>query len=143
MSRDDLWWGLAESAAAVQDAVEAFARDSTPQTRAAADAACRDYVQRLAPVIGEVTAFRYEASIRAFQDAIDRLDATHATLARLPSLDETDRILVTRLTDELATAQRAVDAAEADLADALERARAHDNELGETGAERTAPPTSS
>ena len=81
MSRDELWRGLAKSAAAVQDAVEAFARDSTPLTRAAADAACRDYVQRLAPVIGEMTAFRYEASIRAFQDAIDRLDAMNATLA--------------------------------------------------------------
>ncbi len=58
---------MPESAAAVQDAVEAFTRELTPQTRADADAACRDYVQRLAPVIGEVVvAFRYEASIRAF-----------------------------------------------------------------------------
>ncbi len=94
------------------------------------DAACHDYVQRLAPVIGEVAAFRYEASIRAFQDAVDRLDATNATLARLPSLDEADRILVTRLTDELATAQSAVDAVEGDLAGALDRARARDDARG-------------
>ena len=55
MSRDELWRGLVEAATLAQDAVEAFARDSTPQTRADADAACRDYVQRLAPVIGEVS----------------------------------------------------------------------------------------
>ena len=89
MSRDELWRGLAEAADAAQDAVEAFRRAATPLTRSAADAACHDYVQRRAPVIGEVAAFRYEASIRAFQDAIDRLESTHATLARLPSLDET------------------------------------------------------
>jgi len=140
MSRDELWRGLAEAADATQDAVEAFKRESTLQTRADADAACHDYVQRLAPVVGEVTAFRYEAILRDFQDAIDRLDATNATLAGLAYLDEADRTLVRRLTDELATAQRAVDAAEADLADALERALARDNEPAEPGGDRSAPP---
>ncbi len=140
MSRDELWRGLVEAADAAQDAVEAFKRAPTPQTRTAAEAACHDYVLRLAPVIGEVAAFRYEATIHAFEDAVDRLDAANATLAGLASLDEADRTLVCRLTDEVATAQSTVDAAEADLADALQRARAHDNEPDETGGERTAQP---
>ena len=129
-----------EAADAAQDAVEAFKRAPTPQTRTAAEAACHDYVLRLAPVIGEVAAFRYEATIRAFQNAVDRLDATNATLAGLAFLDEADRTLVRRLSDDVATAQSALDAAEVDLAEALERAVAHDNEPDVRGGGRPAPP---
>ena len=130
MSRDELWRDLAEAGDAVQDAFEAFKRESTPQTRAASYAACHDYVQRLSPVIGEVAAFRYEASFRAIHGAIDRLAAMNATLAGLPPLDDTDRTLVTPLTDDLATAQRAFDAAGVDVAGALDRVSARGDEKG-------------
>ena len=130
MSRDELWRDLAEAGDALQEPAEAFKREPTIQARAAFKAACHSYVQRLAPVIGEAAAFRYEASLHVFTDAVARLTATTASLAGLPSLDDTDRTLVTRLNDEIATARRALDAAEVDLHGALDRVRAHDDERG-------------
>ena len=44
------------------------------------------------------------------------------------------------LHNRLTRLERALGAAEVDLAEALERARAHDNESDETGGERTAQP---
>ena len=71
-----------------------------------------------------------DAVREAIEDAIDRLEAATATLAGRPPMDEADRVLLTRLTDDMTTAQRAVDAVETDLAGALDRARAHDEKGG-------------
>ncbi len=63
MSRAELWKALGEATDAVQAAGDEYTRASTPQARAAMDAAFREYVGRLTPVIGTAAASRYEASL--------------------------------------------------------------------------------
>ncbi len=131
--RAELWEALAESADAIQAAGDEHRRAPTPQTREAAETALDEYVKRLSPVIGQVAAFRYEASLRAFQDAIDRVETLNATLNTAPSVDDADTKLWQQLDKEKARAGRAFKAAEATLDAALERAKARDNEPDETG----------
>ena len=70
-----------------------------------------DYVRRLSPVIGQVEAFRFEASLRTHQDAIDRLETLNSTLSALSSMDNADRKLLRQLTEEQAAAGKAFKAA--------------------------------
>ena len=70
----------------VQAAGDEYTLAPTPQARAAMDAAFREYVRRLAPVIGQVEASRYEASLAAYEKVLDRVEALTALRARaLPS----------------------------------------------------------
>ncbi len=126
MSREAAWKALADATDAVQAAVDDYAREATLQARTAVNAAVNDYVQRLSPVIGQVEAFRYEASLRTHQDAIDRLETLNSTLSALSSMDNADRKLLRQLTEEQAAAAKAFEAARVALDAALQRARAHD-----------------
>ncbi len=96
-------------------------------------AAVYSYVQRLSPVIGQVEAFRFEASLRAHQDAIDRLETLNSALSALPAMDNADRKLLQQLTEEQAAAGKAFEVARVALDAALQRARAHDTEPDEAG----------
>ena len=127
MSRAELWKALDEATDAVQAAGKDHAREATPQTREASDAAVREYVKRLIPVVGQVEALRYEASAAAYQQAIDRLAALHSKLLVLPSMDDADRKLVRQLTEDQAAAGKAFEAARVALDAALEKAAAYDN----------------
>ena len=113
MSRDELWKALAESADAVQAAGDDYTREATPQARAAVDAAFREYVKRLSPVIGQVAAFKYEASLRTYQNTIDRVEELNATLSTSPSVDAAGTKLWQQLDKKRAGAGRAFKAAEA------------------------------
>ncbi len=128
MSRAELWKALREATDAVQAAGDAYTRASTPQARAAMDAAFRESVRRLTPVIGTAAASRYEASLATYEAVLDRVEALTATLADSPSIDEADRTLSQQLTEEQAAAGEAFEGARAALDAALERALAHDNE---------------
>ena len=133
MSRAELWKDLGEATDAVQAAGDEYTRASTPQARAAMDAAFREYVRRLTPVIGTAAASRYEASLASYEAVLDRVEALTATLSVLPSIDEADRTLSQQLTEEQAAAGEAFEGARAALDAALERALAHDNERDEKG----------
>ncbi len=126
MSREAAWKALADATDAVQAAVDDYAREATLQARTAVHAAVNDYVRRLSPVIGQVEAFRYEASLRTHQDAIDRLETLNSSLSAFPSMDNADRKLLRQLTEEQAAAGKAFEAARVALDAALQRARAHD-----------------
>ena len=89
------------------------------------------YVQRLSPVIGQVEAFRYEASLRTHQNAIDRVETLNSRLSTLPFLDDADRKLLLQLDEEQAAAGKAFKAARVALDTALKRAKARDNEPDE------------
>ena len=128
MSRAEIWKALADATDAVQAAGDEYARASPPQARAAMDAAFREYVRRLTPVIGTAAASRYEASLASYEEVLDRVEALNATLSVLPSMDDADRALSQQLTEEQAAAGEAFEGARAALDAALERARAHDNE---------------
>ena len=133
MSREAVWKALADATDAVQVAVDDYAREATLQARTAVNAAVNDYVQRLSPVIGQVEAFRYEASLRTHQDAIDRLETLNSTLSALSSMDNADRKLLRQLTEEQAAAGKAFKAARVALDAALQRAKARDNAPDEKG----------
>ncbi len=133
MSREAVWKALADATDAVQAAVDDYAREATLQARTAVNAAVNDYVQRLSPVIGQVEAFRYEASLRTHQDAIDRLETLNSTLSALSSMDNADRKLLRQLTEEQAAAGKAFKAARVALDAALQRAKARDNAPDEKG----------
>ena len=96
-------------------------------------AAVNEYVQRLSPVIGQVEAFRYEASLRTHQNAIDRVATLNSRLSALPAMDNADRKLLQQLTEEQAAAGKAFEAARVALDAALKRAKARDNEPDEKG----------
>ena len=117
----------------MQAAGDEYTRAPTPQARAAMDAAFREYVRRLTPVIGQVEASRYEASLAAYEKVLDRVEALTATLSVLPSMDEADRTLSRQLTKEQAAAAKAFEGASAALDAALDRAFARDNEPDEKG----------
>ena len=102
-----LWKALGEAVDACEAANDEYAHAPTPETRAAMAAAAREYAQRLYPVIGEVGASRYEASLATY-------------LAALGHEDE-------------AAAGRAFASAEATLDAALQRAIAHDTAQDEKG----------
>ncbi len=130
MSRAALWQALAGATDAVQTAGDEYTHAPTPQARAAMDAAFREYVRRLTPVIGTAAASRYEASLAAYEKVLDRVEALTATLSVLPSMDEADRTLTRQLTEEQAAAEKAFEGASAALDAALERAFAHDHDPG-------------
>ena len=132
MTRDALWTGLGEAADAVQAAVDEYERALTPQTRAARDAAFREYVRRLPHLIGNLEAGRYEARWVTYQEATERVEQLTARLSLLPSTDATDRQLQQQLTDEQTAAATAFEAATVALQAALERARALDHGPDET-----------
>ncbi len=127
MSRAELWKSLATATDAVAAAGNDHAREATPQTKNASDAAVREYVKRLTPVVGQVEARKYGASSTAYQEAIDRLEALNAKLLVLPSMDDTDRKLVRQLTEEQEAAGKAFEDARVALDAALEKAAAYDN----------------
>ena len=122
---------LADATDAVQAAVDDYAREATLQARTAVHAAVNDYVQRLSPVIGQVEAFRYEASLRTHQNAIDRVETLNSRLSALPFLDTADRKLLRQLNEEQAAAAQAFKAARVALDTALKGAKARDNEPDE------------
>ena len=130
MSRAALWQALAGATDAVQAAGDEYAHAPTPQARAAMDAAFREYVRRVTPVIGQVEASRYEASLAAYEKVLDRVEALTATFSVLPSMDEADRTLRQQLTDDQAAAGTAFEGASTALDAALERAFAHDEKGG-------------
>ncbi len=130
MAREALWTALAEAADAARAATHEYAREATPQGRAAAEAAMQEYVNRLAPVIGRVEAFKYEVSLRTHQDAVDRLDRLNVTI---DAGEAADMKLWLQLSEDVAAAGRALEAAEAAVAAALDSARAHDHEPDEKG----------
>ncbi len=133
MLRAALWAALSEATDAVQAAGDAYTRAAIPHARAAMDAAFREYVRRLTPVIGQVEASRYEASLAAYEKVLDRVEALTATLSVLPSIDEADRTLSRQLTKKQAAAAKAFEGASAALDAALDRAFARDNEPDEKG----------
>ena len=133
MSRAALWATLGEATDAVQVAGDEYTRAPTPQARAAMDAAFREYVRRLTPVIGQVEASRFEASLATYEEVLDRVEALSATFSVLPSLDDADRALRQQLTEEQAAAGEAFEGARATLDAALEKAFALDNEPDEQG----------
>ncbi len=124
---------LADATDAVQAAVDDYAREATLQARTAVHAAVNDYVQRLSPVIGQVEAFKYEASLRTHQNAIDRVETLNSRLSALPFFDNADRKLLRQVSEEQAAAGKAFEAARVALGAALERAQARDNEPDEKG----------
>ena len=102
-----LWEALGEAVDACEAANDEYAHAPTPETRAAMAAAAREYAQRLYPLIGEVEAFRYEASLATYLAALGHKDEAAAG-------------------KDFAGARVTLDAA-------LERAIAHDNEPDEKG----------
>ena len=133
MSRAELWAALSEATDAVQAAGDDYTREATSQARAAVDAAFREYVKRLSPVIGQVAAFKYEASLRTYQDTLDRVEELNAMLSTSPSVDDAGTKLWQQLDKKRARAGRAFKAAEAALDAALNTARALNSEPDETG----------
>ncbi len=133
MLRAALWAALSEATDAVQAAGDAYTRASTPHARAAMDAAFREYVRRLTPVVGQVEASKYEASLATYEAVLDRVEALTATLADLSSIDEADRTLSRQLIEEQAEAGEVFERARVALDAALERALAHDNERDKKG----------
>ena len=123
MARELLWKALAEATDAAQVATHEHAQEATPQARAAAEAAMQEYVSRLAPVIGRVTAFTYEVSLRTHQDAVDRLDGLNATI---DAGEAVDMKLWLKVFEEVAAARGAHEAAEAAVAAAVDKVRAHE-----------------
>ena len=117
----------------MQAAIDDYAREATLQARRAVNVAVYDYVQRLSPVIGQVEAFRFEASLRTHQDAIDRVQTLNSALRALPAMDDADRKLLQQLTEEQAAAGKAFEAARVALSAALERTKARDNQPDEKG----------
>ena len=122
MARELLWKALAEATDAAQAATHEHAQEATPQARAAAEAAMQEYVSRLAPVIGRVAAFTYEVSLRTHQDAVDRLDGLNATIDAGEAVD----MKLWLFFEEVAAARGAQEAAEAAVAAAVDKARAHE-----------------
>ncbi len=131
MSRAALWQALAGATDAVQAAGDEYAHAPTPQARADMDAAFREYVRCLTPVIGQVEASRYEASLAAYEKVLDRVEALTTTLSMLSYMDKADRTLTQQLTKEQAAAEKAFKGASAALDVALQRAFAHDHESDE------------
>ena len=82
-------------------------------------------------MIGQVEAFRYEASLRTHQNAIDRVETLNSRLSALPFLDNADRKLLRQLNEEQAAAGQAFKAARVALDTALKGAKARDNEPDE------------
>ncbi len=123
MARELLWKALAEATDAAQAATHEHAQGATPQARAAAEAAMQEYVSRLAPVIGRVAAFTYEVSLRTHQDAVDRLDGLNATI---DAGEAVDMKLWLKFFEEVAAARGAHEAAEAAVAAAVDKVRAHE-----------------
>lgn len=133
MSRAELWAALREATDAVPVAVDEYERAPTPQSRNAMDAALHEYVQCLRPVIGDVEAFRYEASSATYQNVTVRVEELNARLSTLPSVEEVDRTLRQRLLEEREAARKAFVVARATLDAALKRAIARDAEPDEKG----------
>ncbi len=122
MARELLWKALAEATDAAPAATHEHAQEATPQARAAAEAAMQEYVSRLAPV-GRVAAFTYEVSLRTHQDAVDRLDGLNATI---DAGEAVDMKLWHKFFEEGAAARGAHEAAEAAVAAAVDKGRAHE-----------------
>ncbi len=133
MAREALWTALADAADAVQTTVDEYRLAPTPQTRNASNAALLEYVKRLSPAIGQVEAFRYEAGLLTYHDAIGRVEQLNATLSAWRFLDDGDRTLWQQLLEEQDAAGRAYEAAGFALDAALDRAIAHDSEPDEKG----------
>ncbi len=133
MLRAELWAALSVATDAVQTAGDAYTRAAIPHARAAMNAAFREYVRRLTPVVGQVEASKYEASLVAYEAVLDRVEALTATLADSPSIDEADRILSRQLTEEQAEAGEVFERARVALDAALERALARDDKPDEKG----------
>ena len=132
MAREALWTALADAADAVRTTVDQYRLAPTQQTRNASNVALLEYVKRLFPAIGQVEAFRYEASLLTYHDAIGRVEQLNATLSAWRFLDDGDRTLWQQLVEEQAAAGRAYEAAGVALDAALARARALDTEADET-----------
>ena len=133
MKREEHWKALADASDALDGALNEWKLRGSPQTIAGAEDAIHKYVQHLAPVIGSVAAFEYEARSRAFFEAVWRQSRLTATLSASPSTDDADIELLQRLAEEQAAALSEFEAATVALDEALDRAKAHDNEPDEKG----------
>ncbi len=133
MRREVLWKELAAASDAVHAAANDWTREQTPQARATVDAATRAYVNQLPRVIGPAVAQRYAHRLREYREAADRFDALRATLNAAPSVDAADAELLRQVAEEESASGRAYEAAAAAVMAALDRARAHDQELDEQG----------
>ncbi len=128
-----MWKDLAAASDAVHAAVNDWTREQTPHARATVDAATRAYVNRLPRIIGRAVAQRYAQRLREYREAADRFDALRATLNAAPSVDAADAELLLQVAEEESASGRAYEAAAAAVMAALDRARAHDDELDEKG----------
>jgi len=127
MRRQQLWQALSDAAHAVMTATEDWKEDPTPAKRAVVDGAVARYVDYLAPVIGSEAAFRFEATTRAFNDAVDRFASLIATLQGRV-LDAADVQLLQGVAAEQVAAGRAYVASQSALLAALNKAHLLDEQ---------------
>jgi len=120
--REDLWHELAEATGAVTTAMSDYLAAPTPQTRARMETASRDYIDRLAPVIGEKAAFEFQDGWRLYIQAIDRRDRLQATLSGQPYLSAADSELLDRLKSEVDSALKVFEATAVAMQTRLDKA---------------------
>jgi DNA-binding GntR family transcriptional regulator len=124
--RDELWKALTDASDAVDAAFDAYKNAETPANRFKAQKAGREYANCLAPVIGNDSAFRYEAALQNHTDAVDRHTRFMATLAGRPgTIDESEATMLRLLQEESDAAGRVLDevitAIQRELVEAAER----------------------
>ncbi len=133
MDREERWKAQAEATAALGVAIAEWMAGATPQTLAAVEEASRKYTISLARVVGLQVAQSLAEALGAFQRATERLDALKATLSAAPSVDAADREFLQQVAADQVEAERAYKVVGAATLEALERARARDNEPDDKG----------
>lgn len=125
--REEAWARLAEAGDAVSEAWEALLDEpSAVMTRARAETAMREYVERLAPIVGTETAFRCEASFEACIDAMDRIARLRSSLSVHSPLDASDIKFLASYEEALNAAGRQFDQTESAIEAELLAAAARD-----------------
>ena len=127
MKREALWKALTEAKDAVGAAAAQLEREATPETRVAWYGAARVYQIRLALVIDRQPVQRYAKRVRAYLDAIDRTVRFGVTMITRTA-DDADVKFMEGLAGEQRVAAEEYRIAAAEVAVAVELAKARDNE---------------
>jgi hypothetical protein len=96
----------------MNEALDRWMAEQSPATLATAQAAIREYLDRLTPVIGAEAAFTFQVAFETCQAAMDRLSMLNATLAAQGRpIDDADVELLQQVQQEQNAAVEACDLA--------------------------------
>ncbi len=98
--RLDLWKGLDEAADEFIGSMRDYTAAQTPQARARVEMATRQYMNHLAPVIGETAAFQFHVCWQVYTDLIDRRMQVLASVSGRTTIDAADAELMKRVQAE-------------------------------------------